>query len=60
MITLNLNALKANIYKYYDADINIKRYKNNLLRYIKVARGKHIPTLAAWKKYVKEFTIIVG
>lgn len=47
MITLNLNALKANIYKYYDADINIKRYKNNLLRYIKIARGKHIPTLAA-------------
>ncbi|KAG1804190.1 uncharacterized protein BJ212DRAFT_1304399 [Suillus subaureus] len=47
------DALKADILKYYDADLDTKHYKRkDLLSYVKAMRGQCIPTLAAWKKYV--------
>ena len=55
------NALKADILKYYDADLDTKRYKRqDLVSYVKAMRGQRIPTLAAWKKYVRGFIRIAG
>ena len=57
----NWDQLKADILKYYDADLDTKRYKRkDLLSYVKTMRGKRIPTLAAWKKYVRGFIRIAG
>ena len=53
--------LKADILKYYDADLDTKRYKRkDLLSYVKTMRGKKIPTLTIWKKYVRGFIRIAG
>jgi hypothetical protein len=53
--------LKADILKYYDADLDTKRYRRkDLLSYVKTTRGKKIPTLSAWKKYVRGFIRIGG
>jgi hypothetical protein len=51
--------LKADILEYYDADLDTNCYKRkDLLSYVKSMRGKCIPTLAAWKKYVRGFITI--
>ncbi|KAG1758413.1 hypothetical protein EDD22DRAFT_956894 [Suillus occidentalis] len=55
------NALKADILKYYDADLDTKCYKRqDLVSYVKTMRGQQIPSLAAWKKYVRGFIRIAG
>jgi hypothetical protein len=53
--------LKVDILKYYDVDLDTKRYRHkDLLSYVKTTQGKKIPTLSAWKKYVRGFIRIGG
>ncbi|KAG2058720.1 hypothetical protein BDR06DRAFT_875403 [Suillus hirtellus] len=57
----NWSKLKADILRYYDADLDTKRYRHkDLLSYVRTTRGKKIPTLTAWKKYVRGFIHIAG
>ncbi|KAG2749160.1 hypothetical protein P692DRAFT_20662824, partial [Suillus brevipes Sb2] len=50
------NWSKADILKYYDADLDTKRYRHkDLLSYVRTTQGKKIPTLSAWKKYTSYF-----
>jgi hypothetical protein len=59
--TCNWSKLKADILKYYDADLDMKHYRRkDLLSYVRTTRGKKIPTLTAWKKYVRGFIRIGG
>jgi hypothetical protein len=59
--TPNWNTLKADILKYYDADLDSKRYKRkDLITYVKTMRDKRIPSLTTWKKYVRGFIHIGG
>ncbi|KAG2740857.1 hypothetical protein P692DRAFT_201842408 [Suillus brevipes Sb2] len=44
--------LKSDILKYYDADLDTKRYRRkDLITFVKSSRDKKIPNLTAWKKY---------
>ncbi|KAG2747590.1 hypothetical protein P692DRAFT_20736123 [Suillus brevipes Sb2] len=59
--TPNWSKLKSDILKYYDADLDTKRYrKKDLISYIKTTHNKKIPNLTAWKKYVRGFIHIGG
>ncbi|KIJ59017.1 hypothetical protein HYDPIDRAFT_171013 [Hydnomerulius pinastri MD-312] len=51
--------LKAAILKHFDVDRDTKRYKvNNLLRFVKIQKEKHINTLATWAKFQRDFVQI--
>jgi hypothetical protein len=59
--TPNWSKLKSDILKYYDADLDTKRYRRkDLISYVKTSRDKKIPNLTAWKKYVRGFIRIGG
>jgi hypothetical protein len=59
--TPNWSKLKSDILKYYDADLDTKRYrKKDLISYIKTTHNKKIPNLTAWKKYVRGLIQIGG
>jgi hypothetical protein len=59
--TSNWSQLKADILKYYDADLDTKRYeRKDLLSYVRTTQDKKISTLTAWKKYVRGFVHIAG
>ncbi|KAG2748114.1 hypothetical protein P692DRAFT_20735359, partial [Suillus brevipes Sb2] len=59
--TPNWSKLKSDILKYYDADLDTKRYRRkDLISYVKTSRDKKTPNLTAWKKYVRRFIRIGG
>ncbi|KAF7984505.1 hypothetical protein HWV62_13655 [Athelia sp. TMB] len=53
--------LKKDMMKYYDADLDVKRYKEqDLIKLVKSCREKRIENLSAWHRYARKFIPIAG
>lgn len=53
--------LKKDMMKYYDADLDVKRYKEqDLIKLVKSCREKRIKNLSAWHRYARKFIPIAG
>ncbi|KAF7965113.1 hypothetical protein HWV62_45565 [Athelia sp. TMB] len=60
-IAKDWNMLKADILKYYDADLDSKRYKeHDLSKLVKGCRDKKIRNLSAWHEYSRKFIPVAG
>lgn len=55
------DALKEDILKYYDADLDNKRYTpNDLDKLVRDCRQKKIKNLSSWREYGRKFITIAG
>jgi len=60
-ITPNWNLLKRDIIDFYDADLDVTRYKvKDLANYVKKTKQVKMGNLSAWKKYARGFIRIGG
>jgi hypothetical protein len=53
--------LKEDLLKYYDADLDNKKYKTrNLVKLVKECKEKKMNNLSAWREYGRKFITIGG
>jgi hypothetical protein len=53
--------LKGDLLKYYDADLDNKKYKvNDLVKMVKACKEKKLKNLSAWREYGRKFITVGG
>lgn len=57
----NWNELQKDLLKYYDADLDTKKYKiHDLAKLVKACRDRRVKNLSSWREYGRKFITVAG